>query len=68
MFIVNLIGVFVLNGPARMPEQTIALQWIEESINTVSWLCFCIAAYQVYQDTRTRFGIDPQLAAAQVAA
>lgn len=57
LFIVNILGIFMLNGMARMPEQTIALQWIEESINLVSWLVFAFAAWQVLQHTRTRFGV-----------
>ena len=57
LFIINLVGIFLLNGLARMDEQTIALQWIEESINTVSWLCFAIAAKKVYENTRENFGV-----------
>lgn len=58
LFILNLVGIFVLNGMARMPEQTIALQWIEEGINTISWLAFMFAATKVYQYTRENFGVD----------
>ena len=57
LFIVNLIIVFVMNGLARMPEQTIALQWIEESINTVSWFCFAIASKKVLENTQENFGV-----------
>ncbi len=57
LFIINLVGIFLLNGLARMDEQTIALQWIEESINAVSWLCFAIAAKRVYENTRENFGV-----------
>jgi len=57
LFIVNLIIVFVMNGLARMPEQTIALQWIEESVNTVSWLCFAIASKKVFDNTQENFGV-----------
>jgi hypothetical protein len=57
LFIINLVGIFLLNGLARMDDQTIALQWIEESINTVSWLCFAIAAKKVYENTRENFGV-----------
>lgn len=53
LFFLNLIGVFILNGLARMDEQTIALQWIEESINAVAWLAFAYAAWKIYQKTRT---------------
>ncbi len=62
LFILNLVGIFVLNGMARMPEQTILLQWIEESINAISWLSFMFAAMKVYQYTRAHFGVDAPLA------
>lgn len=58
LFIVNLVCVFILSGMARIPEQTIVLQWIEESVNTISWLCFLIAMKNVYEYTRVNFGVD----------
>jgi hypothetical protein len=58
LLILNLIGVFVLNGMARM-EQTIALQWFEQSINAISWLVFWFATSKMYQYVRNNFGIDP---------
>jgi len=57
LFIVNLVGIFLLNGLARMDAQTIALQWIEEAINAVSWLCFAIAAKKIFDYTRNNFGV-----------
>lgn len=57
LFIVNLIIIFVMNGLARMPEQTIALQWIEESVNSVSWFCFAIASKKIYEYTQSTFGV-----------
>lgn len=59
LFIINLICVFILSGLARIPEQTIMLQWIEESINTVSWFCFLIAMKKMYEYTRVNYGVDP---------
>ncbi len=56
LFIINLICIFILSGMARIPEQTIFLQWIEESINTISWLCFAIAAKKVFEYTQKNFG------------
>jgi len=58
LFILNLVGVFMLNGMARMPAQTIPLQWIEQSINAVAWLAFAYAAARVYAHARARFGVD----------
>jgi hypothetical protein len=57
LFIVNLVGVMLLNGLARLPEQTLVLQWIEEGINTVSWLSFAFAAYKIYQHVRERYRV-----------
>jgi hypothetical protein len=57
LFIVNILGVFILNGLARLPDQTIALQWVEESINVVAWLAFAFAAFQILQYTRNNFGV-----------
>lgn len=54
--ILNLVGVFVLNGMARM-EQTIALQWVEQSINAISWLVFWLAASKMYQYVRHSVGM-----------
>lgn len=60
LFILNLAGVFVLNGLARIDDQTLALQWIEEGINAISWLAFAIAANRIYGYTRDNFGVDPE--------
>ena len=58
LFILNLLGIFLLNGLARLPEQPISLQWIEEGINAVAWLAFAWGAYLIYQHTRVTFGVD----------
>lgn len=60
LFILNLIGILLLNGLARLESQPIYLQWIEEGINTIAWLAFAIAANQVYVHTRVHFGVDPE--------
>ncbi len=57
LFILNLAGVFILNSMARM-EQTIALQWIEQSINALAWLVFGFAASMMHQYVRNNFGMD----------
>jgi len=57
LFIINLVCVFLLSGMARIQHQTIPLQWIEESINTVSWLCFAIAAKKIFEFARNNFGV-----------
>lgn len=52
-FVVNLIAVFTLSGLARIPTQTITLQWIEESINTISGAAFLFAAWQCAERMKT---------------
>lgn len=68
LFVFNLLGVFMLNGMARLPEQTITLQWIEEITNTLAWLAFAYAAYRLYGYTRATFGVDVARPAQAVAA
>jgi hypothetical protein len=46
-FLFNLIAIIALSGMARVPEQTIALQWIEELINVLAQGAFAIAAWQL---------------------
>lgn len=48
LFVVNLVAIFILSGLARVEPQTIPLQWIEQSINTVSQGAFALAAWRVW--------------------
>jgi len=48
MFFCNILAVFTLAGLARIPEQTEALQWLEECINAFSQAAFAYAAYTLY--------------------
>ncbi len=57
LLILNLLGVFTLNGMARM-EQTIMLQWFEQSINALSWLVFWFATSRMYRYVRDNFSVD----------
>ena len=59
MFLLNFVGVLILNGLARIPDQTISLQWVEEGINTTTWLVFAFAAFRLYEFTRINLGVDP---------
>lgn len=47
LFAVNIILVFILNGMARIPEQTIPLQWTEQLLNTTAQGAFLIGAWQL---------------------
>jgi hypothetical protein len=41
--------VFMLTGMARMPDQSIGLQWAQQISNTLSNLAFAVAAYLLSQ-------------------
>ena len=68
LFILNFTGVLILNGLARIPVQTISLQWIEEGINAVTWLMFAFAAFKLYEFARVNFGVDAAAVAQPVIA
>ncbi|MFG1946279.1 hypothetical protein [Nonomuraea sp. NPDC048826] len=45
LFGFNLLGTYAMGMLAARPEQTIALQWVEESLNTVNWSAFALGAW-----------------------
>ncbi|MBM4425799.1 MAG: hypothetical protein FJ031_01030 [Chloroflexi bacterium] len=47
LFLVNIVIVFVLSGLARIPEQTIPLQWTEQLLNTFAQGAFAYAAWKL---------------------
>lgn len=47
LFLVNIVIVFVLSGLARIPEQTIPLQWTEQLLNTFGQGAFAYAAWKL---------------------
>jgi urease accessory protein len=49
LFGLNLILIFGMAGMARVPTQTIRLQWIEQLINTLSQGAFTYAAFLFYK-------------------
>lgn len=51
LFLFNLVIVFALSGLARIPEQTIALQWIEESLNVSGQGAFAFGAWKLRKET-----------------
>jgi hypothetical protein len=53
-FIANFLGVLVLTRLARLEEQTIALQWFEQSINTVATAMWAWAGTQLVRFDRLR--------------
>lgn len=46
LFIFNLVSIFALSGLARV-EQSVALQWVEQGINTLSQAVFLLAAWRL---------------------
>jgi len=47
LFLVNIVIVFVLSGLARIPEQSIPLQWTEQLLNTFGQGAFAYAAWKL---------------------
>lgn len=49
MYIASFIGTLTLSGLARIPEQTAALQWIEEGINACAQGLFFLASLRLHK-------------------
>ncbi|MEP0804273.1 MAG: hypothetical protein HRF47_02195 [Chloroflexota bacterium] len=47
LFLANIVIVFVLSGLARIPEQSIPLQWTEQLLNTFGQGAFAYAAWKL---------------------
>lgn len=47
LFLTNIVIVFVLSGLARIPEQSIPLQWTEQLLNTFGQGAFAYAAWKL---------------------
>lgn len=47
LFLANIVIVFVLSGLARMPDQSIPLQWTEQLLNTFGQGAFAFAAWKL---------------------
>lgn len=52
LYILSFVGTLSLSGLARIPEQTAALQWIEESINAVAQGLFFIGSLRLNKRLR----------------
>ena len=44
LFWLNFAVILLLPGFARLPDQTISLQWVEQSVNTVGQMGFLVAS------------------------
>ncbi|GAA4083021.1 hypothetical protein [Nonomuraea soli] len=51
LFGFNLLGTYAMGLLASRPEQTIALQWVEESLNTLIWTAFAVAVWRMRTTT-----------------
>ncbi|MEV0590725.1 hypothetical protein [Nonomuraea cavernae] len=47
LFGFNLLGTYAMGILAGQPEQTIALQWVEESLNTLTWTAFAMGVWRL---------------------
>ncbi|ACZ89326.1 hypothetical protein [Streptosporangium roseum] len=56
LFGVQLLGFFVLSPLAARPDQTVALQWVEQLSNTAAQGAFAVAAFRL---GRTRQEVSP---------
>ncbi len=59
LFLVNIIIVFILSGMARIPTQTIPLQWTEQLLNTLSQSAFVYAAWLLAQRVAAKVVVNP---------
>ena len=53
LFVVNIVIVFILSGMARIPDQTIPLQWTEQILNTLGQGAFLYAVWQLVDQMET---------------
>lgn len=49
LFVASFVGTLTLSGLARIPEQTAALQWLEEGINTLAQLALLLGSLNLYR-------------------
>lgn len=47
LFCFNILGTYAMGMLAVLPEQTVALQWVEESLNTLIWTAFAVGVWRV---------------------
>lgn len=53
LFLINIVTVFMLSGMARMPDQSVPLQWAEQLLNTLAQGAFAFAAWKLAQATQS---------------
>ncbi|MFE3448979.1 hypothetical protein ACFXJ8_08575 [Nonomuraea sp. NPDC059194] len=50
LFGFNLLGTYAMGMLAARPDQTIAVQWVEESLNTLVWAAFAVAVWRLAKE------------------
>lgn len=51
LFIVNLVAVFLLQGMARIDQDSLGLQWGQQTLNMISQMAFAYAAWRLHDAT-----------------
>ncbi|GAA3617384.1 hypothetical protein GCM10022419_123510 [Nonomuraea rosea] len=51
LFGFNLLGTYAMGLLASRPDQTVALQWAEETLNTLTWAAFALAVWRLSRDS-----------------
>ncbi len=54
LFVVNLLVAYTLVGLARIPEQTVRLQWYEQTLNLLATTAFAVAAWHLLKRANAR--------------
>ena len=54
LFVVNLVVAYTLVALARIPEQTVQLQWYEEVLNLFATSAFAVAAWHLLKRANAR--------------
>lgn len=56
LFIFNIVAILVLQGMARLSQDSLALQWVQQFSNMFSNLAFAVAAWQLHNAAKARLG------------
>lgn len=54
LFVVNIIAILGLQGMARLSQDNLTLQWVQQFSNMFSNLAFAVAAWQLHNSTKAR--------------
>ena len=54
LFLVNLVGIILLQGLARIPSRVESLQWVQQGLNTLCQLALILGAWQLSRVTVQR--------------